>query len=150
MLSEIPLISTVRAMSKSVSEFIDEGLRRSKTIDCFDFVPSNYGVVYAALWARHRDTRATGGGLAQAVGGFRTFRHHRNGRLFRNTPQCGRLLHVLLAGTDAACGAAFPVRHPRSREAVDLPRCGRCPLQSQASHAAALRRPTPLVKDPNT
>lgn len=54
MLSEIPLISTVRAMSKSVSEFIDEGLRRSKTIDYFDFVPSNYGVVYAALRAMPR------------------------------------------------------------------------------------------------
>ena len=49
MLSEIQLISSVRSMSKSVSEFIDEGLRRSKTIDCFDFVPSNYQMVYAVL-----------------------------------------------------------------------------------------------------
>jgi len=54
MLSEIPLISTVRTMSKSVSEFIDEGLRRSKKIDCFYLVPSNYGVVYAALRAMPR------------------------------------------------------------------------------------------------
>jgi len=54
MLIEIPLISTVRAMSKSVSEFIDEGLRRSRTIDCFDFVPSNYRVVFAALRAMPR------------------------------------------------------------------------------------------------
>jgi hypothetical protein len=49
MLSEIPLDSTVRAISKQVSEFIDEGLLRSKAIDCFDFVPSNYQVVYAVL-----------------------------------------------------------------------------------------------------
>jgi hypothetical protein len=53
-LREIPLISTVRAMSKSVSQFIDEGLRRSKTIDCFDFVPSNYQMVYAVLQSMPR------------------------------------------------------------------------------------------------
>ena len=49
MLREIKLNSTVREISKPVSEFIEEGLRRSKTIDCFDFVPSNYQVVYSAL-----------------------------------------------------------------------------------------------------
>ncbi len=49
MLREIPLISTVRMVSKSISEFIEEGLRRSKTIDCFDFVPSDYQVVNSVL-----------------------------------------------------------------------------------------------------
>lgn len=49
MLKEIKLNSTVRGISKRVSEFIDEGLRRSKAIDCFDFVPSNYEVVYSVL-----------------------------------------------------------------------------------------------------
>lgn len=49
MLKEIQLDSPVRAISKPVSEFIDEGLRRSKKIDCFDFVPSNYQVVYSVL-----------------------------------------------------------------------------------------------------
>jgi len=48
-LKEIQLNSTVQAISKSVSQFIDEGLRRSKTIDCFDFVPSDYQVVYYVL-----------------------------------------------------------------------------------------------------
>ena len=48
-LREIQLDSTVVAISNSVSEFIEEGLRRSKAIDCFDFVPSNYQVVYAVL-----------------------------------------------------------------------------------------------------
>ena len=75
MLSEIPLIFTVRAMSKSVSEFIDEGLRRSKTIDCFDFVPSNYQVVYAVLQAMPRGRLCEWGsgmgivtGLAEILG----------------------------------------------------------------------------------
>lgn len=31
------------------AEFIAEGLRRSKRIACFDFVPSNYALVYAVL-----------------------------------------------------------------------------------------------------
>jgi hypothetical protein len=55
MLIEIPVESTVRAMPKSVSDFIDEGLRRSKTIDCFDFVPSNYRMVYSVLWPIPRE-----------------------------------------------------------------------------------------------
>lgn len=48
-LREIQLDSTVVAITKPVSEFIEEGLRRSKAIDCFDFIPSNYQVVYAVL-----------------------------------------------------------------------------------------------------
>ncbi len=56
MLREIQLTSTARAMSKSVSEFINEGLRRSKTIDCFDFVPSNYQMVYAVLRTMPRES----------------------------------------------------------------------------------------------
>lgn len=54
MLREIPLNSSVRVMSKSVSEFIDEGLRRSKTIDCFDFVPSDYQIAYSILYSMPR------------------------------------------------------------------------------------------------
>lgn len=54
MLREIPLNSSIRVISKSVSEFIDEGLRRSKTIDCFDFVPSDYQIAYAILYAMPR------------------------------------------------------------------------------------------------
>ncbi len=53
-LREIKLNSTVGAIPKPVSEFIDEGLRRSKTIDCFDFVPSDYQVVYSVLDAMPR------------------------------------------------------------------------------------------------
>ena len=75
MLIEIPVNSTVRAMSKSVSEFIDEGLRRSKTIDCFDFVPSNYRMVYSALWSIPRERFCEWGsgmgivtGLAEMLG----------------------------------------------------------------------------------
>jgi len=51
MLSEIPLNSKIRAIPKSASQLIDEGLHRSKTIDCFDFVPSDYQVVYAVLYS---------------------------------------------------------------------------------------------------
>jgi hypothetical protein len=34
--------------------FIEEGLRRSKSIDCFDFVPSNHQVVYSVLLSMPR------------------------------------------------------------------------------------------------
>ena len=54
MLREIPLICTDLAMPKRARELIDEGLHRSKTIDCFDFVPSNYEAVYAVLGATPR------------------------------------------------------------------------------------------------
>lgn len=37
------------SLPERAAEFIAEGLRRSKLIDCFDFVPSNYGLVYAVL-----------------------------------------------------------------------------------------------------
>jgi len=53
-LQEIPLERSSGPLAKSVWEFIDEGLRRGKSIDCFDYVPSNYDVVYAALSALPR------------------------------------------------------------------------------------------------
>jgi hypothetical protein len=75
MLIEIPVDSTVRAIPKSVSEFIDEGLRRSKSIDCFDFVPSNYPTVYSVLWPMPRERFCEWGsgmgivtGLAEMLG----------------------------------------------------------------------------------
>lgn len=50
-LREIPLASSVGEWPASVQEFVDEGLRRSKAVDCFDFVPSNYRAVYQVLAA---------------------------------------------------------------------------------------------------
>ncbi len=55
MLSEIPLNTKIRAMPKSASLFVNDGLSRSKTINCFDFVPSDYKVVYAVLYSMPRE-----------------------------------------------------------------------------------------------
>jgi hypothetical protein len=48
-LHEVPLERSAGPLAKPVWEFVEEGLRRGKQIDCFDYVPSNYDVVYAAL-----------------------------------------------------------------------------------------------------
>ena len=51
MLSEIDLSISPCPIPDSVSAFIDEALQWAKDIDCFDFVPSNYQVVYRVLQA---------------------------------------------------------------------------------------------------
>lgn len=53
-LHEIPLERSFGPLAKPVWEFIDQGLRRGRSIDCFDYVPSNYDVVYATLAALPR------------------------------------------------------------------------------------------------
>jgi hypothetical protein len=49
MLEEIPLTPSDAPLPERAAAFIEEGLRRSKGIDCFDFIPSDYRVVYGAL-----------------------------------------------------------------------------------------------------
>ena len=51
MLEEVQLTPVFGPMGKADAEFVIEGLRRSRTIDCFDFVPSNYNTVYSVLAA---------------------------------------------------------------------------------------------------
>lgn len=50
-LQEVPLSVTPVPLPARAKEMIDEGLKRSKKIDCFDFVPSEYQTVYSVLSA---------------------------------------------------------------------------------------------------
>ena len=54
MLVEFPLPCLTTTVPNALTEFATEGLRRSKSIRCFDFVPSSYPVVYRALRALPR------------------------------------------------------------------------------------------------
>ena len=53
-LIEMPLYPMPGPIPETVATFIDEGLRRSKPIDCFDFVPCDYPTLYTALAAANR------------------------------------------------------------------------------------------------
>jgi hypothetical protein len=53
-LREVPLSPPVESMPGSAAEFVAEGLRRGRSVDCFDFVPSDADAVYAALAALPR------------------------------------------------------------------------------------------------
>ena len=57
MLNEVPLSPSFSPMRKADAEFVTEGLRRSKSIDCFDYIPSNHAVVHSALAALPRGGR---------------------------------------------------------------------------------------------
>ena len=48
-LVEIPLYPSVAPMPTAVAKFNAEGLRRSKEIDCFAFVPSSAAVLFTVL-----------------------------------------------------------------------------------------------------
>ena len=68
-LLEVPLAPVVGALPESAASFIGEGLRRSQTVDCFDFVPSNYDVLYAVLSALRRGRLCEwGSGMGIGVG----------------------------------------------------------------------------------
>jgi hypothetical protein len=53
-LEELPLVVTPLPPPPAVCTFAEEGLRRSRAIDCFDFVPTDYATVYAVLSALSR------------------------------------------------------------------------------------------------
>jgi len=48
-LCEVDLSRCATAMTARMAAFVDEGLRRAKKVDCFDFVPSNAEMLHAAL-----------------------------------------------------------------------------------------------------
>ena len=50
-LCPLPFAPVSGPMPRLACELVQEGLRRAKAVDCFDFVPSNYSVVYAVLSA---------------------------------------------------------------------------------------------------
>ncbi len=75
MLRDLPLTAMAGPMPRLPAELAAEGLRRAKAIDCFDFVPSNYSVVYAVLSALPRGRLCEWGsgigvvtGIAQTLG----------------------------------------------------------------------------------
>jgi hypothetical protein len=48
-LEEVPVTWQPVTPPPEVAAFAEEGLRRSRAIDCFDFVPTDYPTVYAVL-----------------------------------------------------------------------------------------------------
>ena len=48
-LHEVPLFPSPGPIPESPETFAEEGLRRARSIDCFDFVPSDYSVLYRTL-----------------------------------------------------------------------------------------------------
>jgi len=54
MLVEMPLTCPAAAVPEAARRFVEEGLRRSKSIDCFDFVPASYPMVFSVLQSMPR------------------------------------------------------------------------------------------------
>jgi hypothetical protein len=54
MLVEVPLILSDRPLSQGAIELIEQGRSRFQTVDCFDFVPSNYDLSWRVLDALPR------------------------------------------------------------------------------------------------
>jgi hypothetical protein len=54
MLAEVPIIVSDRPLSQVAIELIEQGRSRFRTVDCFDFVPSNYDLSWRVLDALPR------------------------------------------------------------------------------------------------
>ena len=68
-LRECPLASCYGPLTSFATEFAEEGLRRAQSIDCFEFVPSNYDVFQACLATMPRgDFCDWGSGIGIGVG----------------------------------------------------------------------------------
>jgi hypothetical protein len=68
-LIEWPLAPTGMELPERASHLIREGLARSRGIDCFDFVPCQYGVFYRTLAALKRGVFCEwGSGMGIATG----------------------------------------------------------------------------------
>ena len=68
-LVEVPLADRRGGIPLRGKQLIREGLRRSRTIDCFDFVPSNYGTFFRALASLQPGTFCEwGSGMGVATG----------------------------------------------------------------------------------
>ena len=78
-LSELPLNPLHGPLPRRWVEFVREGLKRARSIDCFDFVPSDYSVVHGALAALPRGRFSEWGsgiGLATGLAGLLGFEAH--------------------------------------------------------------------------
>jgi hypothetical protein len=49
MLVEQPIVPTQRGLSDNALAYVEEGRSRFRTVDCFDFVPSDYELVWRTL-----------------------------------------------------------------------------------------------------
>ena len=68
-LAELPVNTFYGPLPRRSAEFIREGLDRARSIDCFDFVPSDYTVVHAVLAAqRHGRFEEWGSGIGIVSG----------------------------------------------------------------------------------
>lgn len=68
-LCEVPLVPCAGPIPELPANFAEEGLRRGKSIDCFDFVPSNYCVLYAILSNMQRGSICEwGSGIGIGIG----------------------------------------------------------------------------------
>jgi len=68
-LCEVELPRRATAMSFDMAAFVDEGLRRAETVDCFDFAPSNPDMLHAALSGLRRGRFCEwGSGIGIGVG----------------------------------------------------------------------------------
>jgi hypothetical protein len=66
---EVPLPTLEAPMSERAIAFLGDGIRRMQQVDCFDFVPSNYGVAWSVLAGLRRGRFCEwGSGLGIAVG----------------------------------------------------------------------------------
>ena len=53
-LAELPVNPLYGPLPRRSAEFIRQGLERARSIECFDFVPSDYAVVHGVLAAQRR------------------------------------------------------------------------------------------------
>ncbi len=68
-LREVLLVPRAGPIPEFSANFAEEGLRRGKTIDCFDFVPSNYCMLYAILSNMPRGSMCEwGSGIGIGIG----------------------------------------------------------------------------------
>ncbi|MCU0959985.1 MAG: hypothetical protein MUF48_07750 [Pirellulaceae bacterium] len=78
-LSEVPLTPVPIELPARAQELIREGLLRARAIDCFDFVPCDYGVFYRALSALPRGAFCEWGsgiGIGTGLAALLGFRSH--------------------------------------------------------------------------
>ena len=78
-LTELQLNPVRGPLPRQTVEFVREGLRRARSIDCFDFVPSDYWVVHGVLAALPRGRFSEWGsgiGIATGLAGLLGFEAH--------------------------------------------------------------------------
>ncbi len=76
-LTELPLEPFRGPLPREAAQFVRQGLARARSIDCFDFVPSDYSVFYGVLAALERGRFSEWGsgiGIATGLAGLLGFK----------------------------------------------------------------------------